>query len=375
MRASVKTTIDGWPDARQRVSPGETPHVVVIGPYHRRMRIAMTLNHMASPSESLALAMALDDAGADEVWVPETWGFDAPSLMGAIAVNTRRICIGAVLPVFTRSPALIAQTAAGVDALSGGRALLGLGTSGPQVVEGWHGIPFARPLAELREAVSACRTVWARELLKVDGPRPIPLPGSDDRPLRIITEPERASLPIALAAMSPGAVRLAAEVADRWWPLFATPAAIDGHWAAPLEEGRARRNASLAPLQVMVSAVVGVGGGDVQAAARAAARREMAFYVGSMGSRNRNYYAATVSAIGFPDEAAAIQDAALGGHREQAERMVSDAMVDAMAVIGTEDLVRQRLTALADAGVSVLVLSPATPDPIGAVEALRRIMG
>ena len=125
----------------------------------------------------------------------------------------------------------------------------------------------------------------------------------------------------------------------------------------------------------MASAVVGVGDADVQAGARAAARREMAFYVGSMGSRNRNYYAATVSAIGFPDEAAAIQDAALGGQRDQAERMVSDAMVDAMAVIGTEDSVRPRLTALADAGVSVLVLSPATPDPIGAVEALRRIMG
>ncbi len=355
--------------------PGRDTHLVVIGPYHPRMRIAMTLNHMAAPAESLALAMDLDDAGADEVWVPETWGFDAPSLMGAIAINTRRICIGAVLPVFTRSPALTAQTAAGVDALSGGRALLGLGTSGPLVVEGWHGIPFARPLAELREVVSASRTVWAREPLTVDGPRPIPLPGSDHRPLRIITRPERSSIPIALAAMAPRAVRLAAEVADRWWPLFATPAAIAGHWAGPLAEGRARRHASLAPLHIMASAVVGVGGEDAQAAARAVARREMAFYVGSMGSRDRNYYADTVSAIGFPDEAAAIQDAALGGQREQAERMVSDAMVDAMAVVGTEDSVRPRLTALADAGVSVLVLSPATPDPIGAVQALRRIMG
>lgn len=125
----------------------------------------------------------------------------------------------------------------------------------------------------------------------------------------------------------------------------------------------------------MASAVVGVGGEDAQVAARAVARREMAFYVGSMGSRDRNYYADTVSAIGFPDEAAAIQDAALGGQREQAEGMVSDAMVDAMAVIGTEDSVRTRLTALVDAGISVLVLSPATPDPIGAVQALRRIMG
>ena len=334
----------------------------------------MTLNHMAAPAESLALAMALDDAGADEVWVPETWGFDAPSLMGAIAVNTRRICIGAVLPVFTRSPALTAQTAAGVDALSGGRALLGLGTSGAQVVEGWHGIPFARPLAELREVVAACRTVWAREPLTVDGPRPIPLPGSDHRPLRIITRPERSSIPIALAAMAPRAVRLAAEVADRWWPLFVTPEAIDGMWAVPLAEGTALRDTSRGPLAVMASAVCCVGQGDEAEAARAAARREIAFYVGLMGSQARNYYAAAVAAMGFADEAAAIQDTALGGDHRAAAALVTDQMLDALAIIGDAAHVRDRLAALADSGVTTLALSAATPDPLAAAEGIRGVL-
>ena len=261
------------------------------------MKLALTLNHMAHPNDSLALAVAFEAAGGDEVWVPETWGFDAPSLMGAIAARTTRIGIGAVLPVYSRSPALIAQTAAGVDALSGGRALLGLGTSGHQVIEGWHGVPFRRPLAELREAVAACRVAWRREPLVVDGPRPIPLPDGTGRALRMITRPERPGIPITLAALAPGGVRLAAEVADRWWPLFVTPDAIRGVWAGPLAEGALLRGPALAPLQVMASAVVWVGTGDGVAEARAAARREIAFYVGSMGSRERNHYAAAVSGM------------------------------------------------------------------------------
>lgn len=333
---------------------------------------------MADPRETLALVRDAEAAGCNEVWVPETWGFDAPSLMGAIAATTSRIDIGAVLPVYSRSPALIAQTAAGVDALSGGRAVLGLGTSGPQVIEGWHGVPFDRPLGELREAVTACRAAWRREVLEVDGPRPIPLPQGHGtgmgKPLRMITRPEREHIPIVLAAMAPGGVRLAAEIADAWWPLFASPAAIEGAWAEPLAAGRARRNASLGPLGVLASFVCWVGQGEGAEAAHAAARRQIAFYVGSMGSRERNYYRDAVSAMGFAPEADAIQQAALAGRRRDAEQLVTPAMLRDLALIGDADDVRERIHALAEAGVTTLVVHAATPHPVRAVADLREVM-
>ena len=343
------------------------------------MRIGLVLHHMASPDESLRLALQAEDAGCNQVWVPETWGFDAPSTMGALAARTRRMEIGAVLPVYSRSPALIAQTAAGVDALSGGRAVLGLGTSGPQVVEGWHGVPFARPLGELREAIDACRLAWRREVLQVRGPRPIPLPAGEGtgmgRPLRMISRPEREAIPIVVAAMAPGGVRLAAEMADGWWPLFASPQALAGQWADPLAEGRARRDQALAPLHVITSAVCWVGRGEGAQAARAAARTDIAFYVGSMGSRERNYYRDAVAAMGFPGECAAIADAALAGRRRDAEALVTDAMVDALAVIGDAPQVRERVDRLATAGVGTLVVSAGTPDPVRAIAGLRAAIG
>ncbi len=342
------------------------------------MRLAFTLDHMADPRDAIALAERLERAGCDEVWVPETWGFDAPSLMGAIAARTERIGIGAVLPVYTRTPALIAQTAAGVDAISGGRAHLGLGASGPQVIEGWHGVPFERSLGELREVVEACRTAWRREVLVARGPRPIPLPPGRGtglgRPLRMITQPLRESVPICLAAMAPGAVRLAAELADQWWPLFATASSLGGHWAQVLASGGARRDPSLGPLGITVSVVAGVGDGDDIGIARAAARREIAFYVGSMGSRERNFYADAVSSMGFAAEAEAIQDAALSGRRRDAEALVPDQMVDELALIGTPQHVRDRLADLRVAGVTMVALSPATPDPVGTTTLLRALV-
>lgn len=342
------------------------------------MRIGLALDHMAPPVDSLALAREAEAAGCDQVWVPETWGFDAPSLMGALATATTRMAIGGVLPVYSRTPALIAQTAAGVDALSGGRAVLGLGTSGPQVVEGWHGVPFTRPLGELRQVITACRTAWRREVLQVDGPRPMPLPTGQGtgmgRPLKMITRPVRPNIPIVVAALAPGGVRLAAEMADGWWPLFASRQALTGPWAQPLADGRARRDPALAPLAITTSAVCWVGHGPAADAARAAARREIAFYVGSMGSRERNYYRDAVAAMGFARECAAIADAALDGRRRDAEALVGDSMVDALAVIGDRSQVADRLAQLADAGVGTLVVSAGTPDPVRAIAGLREAL-
>jgi len=343
-----------------------------------KVRLALTFDHTAGPRESVALGVAAEDAGADEVWIPETWGFDAPTLMGALAMRTTRIGIGAVLPVYSRTPALIAQTVAGADALSGGRSLVGLGTSGPQVVEGWHGVPFLRPLGELREAVTACRMAWAREVLAVDGPRPVPLPAGEGtgmgKALRMITRPERPAVPIVLTALAPGAVRLAAEVADGWWPLFISPGAITGQWAEPLGAGRALRDPALPPLAIMASRVAWVGVGEGARAARAAARREIAFYVGSMGSRERNYYRDAVGGMGFGDECAAIQDAALDGRRADAEALVTDAMLEELALIGDAARVREGIAALSEAGVTTIALSAATPDPLRVLSDLQALI-
>ncbi len=342
------------------------------------MRIAVTFDHMADPRDSVRLAVEAETAGADEVWIPETWGFDAPTLMGAIAVRTTRVSVGAVLPVYSRTPALIAQTVAGADALSGGRALVGLGTSGPQVVEGWHGVPFRRPLGELREAVAACRIAWSREVLVVDGPRPVPLPDGMGtgmgKALRMITRPERAAVPITITALAPGAVRLAAEVGDGWWPLFVSPGAIAGPWAEALSAGRALRDPGRGPLGITASRIAWVGEGEGARAARAAARREIAFYVGSMGSRERNYYRDALAGMGFADECAAIQDAALDGRRHEAEALVTDAMLDETTLIGGPARVRDGIDALSAAGVTTIALSAGTPDPVRVLGDLRRLM-
>jgi F420-dependent oxidoreductase-like protein len=342
------------------------------------MRIGVAFDHMAHPRHSLDLAVALEHAGADEVWIPETWGFDAATLAGAVAARTSRLTVGAVLPVFSRSPALIAQTVAGLDAISGGRATVALGTSGPQVVEGWHGVPFARPLGALREVIDACQQVLGRKILELDGPRPVPLPEGRGtglgKPLRMVTRPARDHVPIVLVALAPGAVRLAAEAADGWWPLFASPDAIRGQWGTPLREGRERRDRALGPLGITVSCVVWVGEGEGEGAARAAARREIAFYVGSMGSRERNYYRDAVEAMGFGREANAIQQAALDGRRRDAEDAVTDDLVDALAMIGDRSRASERLASLAAAGATTIVLSAATPDPVRAVTELRDLL-
>jgi alkanesulfonate monooxygenase SsuD/methylene tetrahydromethanopterin reductase-like flavin-dependent oxidoreductase (luciferase family) len=191
----------------------------------------------------------------------------------------------------------------------------------------------------------------------------------------MITRPERESIPIVVAALAPGGVRLAAEVADGWWPLFASPMAIAGHWAQPLAEGLARRDASLGSLGITTSAVCWVGGGDAAGEARQAARREIAFYVGSMGSRERNYYRDAVAAMGFAPRCAAIADAALAGRPRDAEALVDDAMVDALAVIGEPAQVAERVGALRDAGVGTLVVSASTPDPVRAIAGLRQVLG
>lgn len=313
------------------------------------VRLAVSLDYASDPLPQIDAVAALDDAGLDHAWVPEAYGFDAVSALGALAARTRRMTLGpGVLPVHTRTPALIAQTAAGLDAVSAGRSVLGLGTSGPGVVEGFHGVPFTRPRARLREVVGTCRAVWRREA---------PQGG-----LRPILAPPRPRIPIVLATMRPAAVALTAEVAEGWYPLMCVPERVDDVWGGALARGQARRGAACGDLHLWVSMHVGLG--RHADAARDAARDHLALYVGGMGPRGGNFYTEVMGRLGWPDAAERIQGLYLDGRRDEARAAVPDDMLDAFTVAGDAPAVGERLREIARAGVTTLVLrGPAATDP------------
>ena len=344
------------------------------------MRIAVLLDWTADPRAQADLAPELERAGADLIWVPEAYGHDAPTLLGAIAARTERVLVGpGVLSVYSRTPALLAQTAAGLDALSGGRAVLGLGTSGAQVVEGFHGVPFTRPLDRLRETVALCRAVWRREPLAHRGRAlQIPVPAGRGtglgRPLRTATRPLRESVPIHIAALAPGSVALAAEVAEGWFPLLFAPEHAERAWGAPLADGRARRDPALPPLDVCAAVHCAVGPERDVAALRARARAELALYIGGMGSAERNHYADAAAAFGWAGAARTVQRLFLSGARDEAAAALPEDLVRALTACGPPAHVGERLAALRAAGVTTLCVRP-LGDPVRTVAAVREIAG
>jgi len=337
------------------------------------------LDWTREPLGQADLAVALERAGADLVWVPEAYGYDAPTLLGHLAARTERVALGAgVLPVHTRSPALIAQTAAGLDALSGGRAVLGLGTSGPQVIEGFHGVPFDMPLTRLRETVAVCRAVWSRRPVEHAGRAyRIPLPAGRGtgaaRPLRLVTRPPRSRIPVYLAALRPGAVALAAEIAEGWFPLLFPAARAREVWGDALEGGGARRDPDLPPLDVCATLWCAVGDEREVAPLRHAVRDEIALYVGGMGPRDGNFYAELVARAGWPEAAAEVQDLYLAGERARAAAALPEDLVDALTLCGPPEHLGARLAELRAAGVTTLCVRP-LGDPVRTVAALRALL-
>ena len=329
----------------------------------------MPLDYARGFREAAAQVPELEQAGLDLVWVAEAYGFDAPSLMGHLAATTSRVGIGAgILPLYSRTPTLVAQTAAGVDALSGGRCVLGIGASGPQVIEGWHGVPYDRPLARTREVVEVCRQVWRRERVVHDGPcYTIPLPPDRGtglgKPLKLITRPVRERIPIFVAALGPKNVAMAAEIAEGWMPLFFVPERAGDVWGDALAEGRARRDPALGPLEVAAGGLLAVGDGDDVIAVRELARPLLALYVGGMGAKGRNFYNDLVRRYGFEREAEEIQDLYLEGHKDEAAARVPDALLEATSLCGPAGYVRERIAAFREAGVTILNVTPVGPDP------------
>jgi F420-dependent oxidoreductase-like protein len=324
-------------------------------------------------------------AGLDLVWVAEAYGFDSPSLMGYLAAKTERIEIGsAILPIYSRTPTLIAMTAAGVDALTEGRFHLGLGASGPQVIEGWHGVPFDAPLGRTREVVEVCRAVWARQApLEHQGTYyQMPLPPDRGtglgKALKIIAHPVRSEIPVWLAALGERNVALTAEIAEGWIPMLFIPERVKEVWGSALDAGRARRSPDRGALQITAGGLLAIGEGPEVAGLRQLARPMVALYVGGMGAKGRNFYNDVARRSGFEKEAEAIQDAYLDGRKKEAEALVPDELLEATSLCGPPGYVADRIAAFAEAGVTHLQVVPLTVGgqrPVDVLAAVKDLAG
>jgi F420-dependent oxidoreductase-like protein len=309
-----------------------------------------------NPTELIATAQEAERLGYDSAWAAEAWGVDAATVLSWLAATTSTLKVGsAIFQIPARTPANTAMTAATLDLMSGGRMLLGLGLSGPQVVEGWHGEPWGKPLTKMREYVEIVRTVLRRQTLEYHGKQfEVPYAGNDStglgKPLKLMARPLRADIPIYLAVFKPKAVELAAEIADGWLPIFFSPERARKTFPAPFT----REEFDIAP---SVPALVS----DDVDTARDALRPYYALYVGGMGARGANFYNDLVSSYGFEDDARRIQDLFLDGKQRDAAAAVPDALIDEMALVGPPDRIRDRLAAWEDSGATTLLVS--TRDP------------
>jgi len=313
-----------------------------------------------NPTELIELAREAERLGYDSAWAAESWGSDAVTVLAWLAATTSRLKVGAaVMQIPARTPAATAMTAATLDLMSGGRFLLGLGTSGPQVVEGWHGQPWGRQLARTREYVEIVRRILRREAVEHHGEHydiPYRGPGATGLgiPLKLMLRPLRAEIPVYLAALGPKNVALSAEIADGWLPIFVSPERFQAVFGPPLAEGFARERRDGGAFDIAPGVPVVVGG-DVQAA-RDLLKPHLALYLGGMGARGRNFYNALVRRYGYEAEAERIQELYLQGKRAEAAAAVPDRLVDEVALVGPRERIAERLQAWRACGVTTLLL-------------------
>ncbi|HEY5437895.1 MAG TPA: LLM class F420-dependent oxidoreductase, partial [Acidimicrobiales bacterium] len=266
----------------------------------------------------------------------------------------------AILPIYSRTPSLIAMTAAGIDALSDGRFHLGLGASGPQVIEGFHGVPYTNPLGRTREIIEICRDLWKREAPLVHQGKNYTLPLPSDRgtglgkPLKLLTHPLRSSIPIWVASLGEKNVAMTAEVADGWIPVFFIPERAKDVWGASLAAGAAKRHPSLGELMISAGGLLAIGDGDDVTAMREFARPMTALYVGGMGAKGKNFYNELAVRYGFEKEAALIQDLYLSGKKKEAEAAIPEEFLELTTLCGPKRYVEERLAAFKEAGVTHL---------------------
>ena len=331
------------------------------------MRTGIFLSYAGGFRETVEQVVELEKQGVGIVLVPEAYSFDAVSQLGYLAAKTTTIELGSgVIPLYTRTPTLLAMTAAGLDYVSEGRFMLGIGTSGPQVMEGFHGVPFDAPLGRTREVVEICRQVWRRERLSHQGKHyQIPLPAERGtglgKALKLINEPVRESIPISIAALGPKNVELTAEIANGWQPVFFHPERADEVWGDALRAGKAKRDSTLGDLDVMVGVSVAIGD-DVDDRLQWA-KPQLALYIGGMGAKGRNFYHNVATRYGFGDVADRIQELYLSGNKAEAIAAVPDELVRSVSLIGPRGYVQERIAAFAEAGVTTMLATPVTADP------------
>jgi F420-dependent oxidoreductase-like protein len=331
------------------------------------MLLSTQLQYGDDPITNAEAVVGLERAGLDVVWVAEAYSYDAVSLMGYLAARTERVQIGSgILPIYSRTPTLTAMTAAGLDALSGGRAILGLGASGPQVIEGFHGVPYDKPVARTREIIEICRKVWRRERVTNEGLYPIPLPEGQGtglgKPLKLINHPERADIPIWVAALGDKNVEMTAELAQGWLPHVMMPEKLREVFGPALEAGFAKRAPELGPLQITGGGILAVED-EMLDGARQMHRHMSALYIGGMGARGKNFYNTVFRRQGFADDAAVVQDLYLDGRKEEAAAALPEEFLAHTSLIGPPSFVKERIAALREAGVTHLHVNPVSSDP------------
>lgn len=349
------------------------------------MRTGIFLNYTDGFLQAVDQVVELEKVGVDLALVAEAYSYDAISQLGFLAARTSRMELGTgVVPIYIRTPTLLAMTAAGLDYVSGGRFRLGIGTSGPQVMEGFHGVPFDAPLGRTREVVEICRQVWRRERVQFDGkhyqiPLPSEGPGAQGtglgKPLQLINHPVRDRIPVTIAALGPKNVELTAEIAEGWQPVFFYPEQANAVWGEALRAGFAKRDPSLGPLDVMVSAPLAIG--DDVDDRLSWVKPQLALYIGGMGARGRNFYHNLATRYGYGDVANTIQDLYLAGKKAEAIAAVPDDLVRNVSLVGPRGFVKERLAAFAEAGATMLLLQPLSVDRgeiVGFVEELHGLL-
>jgi F420-dependent oxidoreductase-like protein len=312
-----------------------------------------------SSAQQLELVQEAERLGYDSIWTAEAYGSDAVTVLAWIAAQTERIRLGsAIMQMPGRSAAMTAMTAATLDQLSDGRMLLGIGTSGPQVAEGWHGQRFARQLRRTREYVEVVRMALRRERLAYRGETiELPLPDGAGKALKLTIAPVQERIPIYIAAIGPKNTALTAEIADGWLPTLFSPEHV-AEFRPLLEQGFARAGAGKSYRDFDIAPSVSVCVTDDLAAARDAMRPYLALYVGGMGSRTQNFYNQIVRRYGFEDAARTVQDLYLEGRKEEAAAALPGELIDAVSLCGPADVVRERLAVFRAAGVGTLIVTP-----------------
>jgi F420-dependent oxidoreductase-like protein len=343
----------------------------------------MGLSDAGGFTEAVDKVVELEHAGLDLVWVAEAYTFDAVSQVGYLAARTERLQIGTgILNVYSRTPTLLGMTAAGCDYVSGGRFVLGLGASGPQVVEGFHGIPYDKPMTRILETVDVVRRVLRREVIDVQGETVhIPLPPGQGtglgKALKLINTPVRPGVPIWWASLMGKSVEATARVADGWLPIMYYPEKAEKVWGEALKAGAARRSPDLAPLEIAAGGMLAIDEkltGEAQQKVLDFARPMIALYVGGMGAKGRNFYNDLAVRYGFEQEAEQIQDLYLSGRKEEAAGLVPPDWVACSNLVGPPGFVKERIAAYREAGVTMLNVNPVGPDPVRQIEQLRALV-